>query len=124
EIVVAEEQTQGRGRRGRSWSSPPGKNLYCSLVLRPELPPARAAELTLVAAVALAETLRDAGVNAEIKWPNDVQVGGKKIAGILTELSADTEKVHFVIVGIGVNLNCDAGDFPPELRETATSLKL
>jgi BirA family biotin operon repressor/biotin-[acetyl-CoA-carboxylase] ligase len=124
EVVVAEEQTDGKGRRGRRWSSPPGKNLYFSVVLRPELPPARASELTLVAAVALAETLRDAGVRAEIKWPNDVQVGGKKIAGILTELSADTEKVHFVIVGVGVNLNAEAGDFPDDLRDTATSLKL
>ncbi len=124
EVVVAEEQTDGKGRRGRAWVSPPGKNLYCSIVLKPELPPSRAAELTLVAAVALAETLRDAGVKAEIKWPNDVQVGGKKIAGILTELSADTEKVHFVVVGIGVNLNCEADDLSPELRETATSLKV
>jgi len=123
EIVIAEEQTEGKGRRGRSWSSPPGKNLYFSVVLRPELPPSRAAELTLVSAVALAETLRDAGVKAEIKWPNDVQVGGKKIAGILTELSADTEKVHFVIVGVGVNLNCEAEDLAPEVRELATSLK-
>lgn len=124
EVVVAEEQTDGKGRRGRAWVSPPGKNLYCSIILKPDLPPSRASELTLVAAVALAETLRDAGVKAEIKWPNDVQVGGKKIAGILTELSADTEKVHFVIVGIGVNLNCEAEDLSPELRETATSLKV
>lgn len=124
EIVVAEEQTDGKGRRGRAWSSPPHKNLYFSVVLRPELPPSRASELTLVAAVALAETLSDAGVDAKIKWPNDVQVGGKKIAGILTELSADTEKVHFVIVGVGVNLNCEAEDLAPEVRETATSLKV
>jgi BirA family biotin operon repressor/biotin-[acetyl-CoA-carboxylase] ligase len=124
EVVVAEEQTAGKGRRGRSWSSPKGKNLYCSVILRPELPPSRASELTLVAAVALAETLRDAGVKAEIKWPNDVQVEGKKIAGILTELSADTEKVHFVIVGLGVNLNCDAADLAAEVQQTATSLKM
>jgi BirA family biotin operon repressor/biotin-[acetyl-CoA-carboxylase] ligase len=124
EVVVAEEQTDGKGRRGRKWSSPRGKNLYFSVILRPELPPARASELTLVAAVALAETLRDAGVKAEIKWPNDVQVAGKKIAGILTELSADTEKVHFVIVGVGVNLNSEPGDFPADLRDVATSLKV
>src|SRR6185295_14988857 len=95
-------------------SSPAGKNLYFSVVLRPELPPARASELTLVSAVALAETLRDAGVKAEIKWPNDVQVGGKKIAGFFFDDSAATEKVHFVVVGVGVNLNCDAADLPPE----------
>ena len=112
EVVVAEAQTAGKGRRGRTWVSPPGKNLYFSAVLRPELPPQRASELTLVAAVALAETLREAGVAAQIKWPNDVQIDGKKVAGILTELSADTERVHFVILGVGVNLNADLEDFP------------
>lgn len=124
EVVIAEGQTAGKGRRGRSWSSPPGKNLYCSVILRPEIPPARAPELTLVAAVALAETLREAGGDAGIKWPNDVQLGGRKVAGILTELSADVERVQFVVVGLGVNLNATADDFPAELAEVATSLKL
>lgn len=124
EVVVAEQQTAGKGRRGRTWVSPPGKNLYFSVVLRPELPPQRASELTLVAAVALAETLREAGVPAQIKWPNDIHVGGKKVAGILTELSADTERVHFVVLGVGVNLNAEQTDFPPEVAEVATSLKL
>ena len=122
ELVVAETQTAGRGRRGRSWASPPGKNLYVSLVLRPELPPQRAPELTLLAAVAVAETLRGEGVEASIKWPNDVQVGGKKIAGILTELSAEADRVHFVVLGIGVNLNAAPSDFPPEVGEMATSV--
>lgn len=122
EIVVAEHQTAGRGRRGRQWVSPARKNLYFSAILRPELPPQRAPELTLVAAVALAETLTEAGVDARIKWPNDVQVGGKKIAGILTELSADAERVHFVILGVGVNLNLRASELPEELLSTATSL--
>lgn len=122
EAVVAEQQTEGRGRRGRTWVSPPGKNLYLSLVLRPEIPPQRAPELTLVAAVALAETIRDAGLEARIKWPNDVQVGGRKVAGILTELSADTERVHHAVLGLGVNVNATAADFPSELASTATSL--
>jgi BirA family transcriptional regulator, biotin operon repressor / biotin---[acetyl-CoA-carboxylase] ligase len=123
EVVIAEQQTQGRGRRGRTWVSPAQKNLYLSIILRPEqLPPQRAPELTLVAAVALAETIREAGIDAEIKWPNDVHVGGRKLAGILTELSAEPERVHFAILGIGVNLNATAEDFPPELRELATSL--
>jgi len=122
ELVVAEQQTQGRGRRGRSWSSPGHLNLYCSFVLRPELPPQRAPELTLLAAVAVAESLRAADVPADIKWPNDLLVGGRKVAGILTELSADPDRVHFVIVGIGVNLNVRREDFPPELAETATSV--
>jgi BirA family biotin operon repressor/biotin-[acetyl-CoA-carboxylase] ligase len=123
ELVVAEEQTAGRGRRGRTWASPAGKNLYASLVLRPELPPQRAPELTLLAAVAVAETLRGDGVVASIKWPNDLQVGGRKIAGILTELSAEADRVHFVVLGIGINLNATASDFPPEVAEQATSVQ-
>lgn len=122
EVVICEQQTEGKGRRGRTWSSPPGVNLYFSVILRPELPPQRAPELTLVTAVAVAETLREAGAHAEIKWPNDLLVGGKKIAGILTELSADPDAVHFVVVGVGVNLNAAVSDFPPEVRELATSL--
>lgn len=122
ELVVAEHQTQGRGRRGREWVSPAGKNLYFSAILRPELPPQRAPELTLVAAVAVAETLSEAGVDARIKWPNDVQVQGKKIAGILTELSADAEQVHFVVLGVGVNLNVRQEELPEALAEIATSL--
>jgi BirA family biotin operon repressor/biotin-[acetyl-CoA-carboxylase] ligase len=123
ELVVAEQQTAGRGRRGRSWASPAGKNLYASLVLRPELPPQRAPELTLLAAVAVAETLRGDGVVASIKWPNDLQVGGRKIAGILTELSAEADRVHFVVLGIGVNLNASPSDFPSDVAETATSVQ-
>lgn len=122
EVIVTEHQTAGKGRRGRSWVSPAGKSLAMSAILRPEIPPSRAPEMTLVAAVALAETLRDSGVEASIKWPNDVQIGGKKVAGILTELSADVERVHFVVLGIGVNLNADATDFPPEVAEIATSV--
>jgi len=122
EIVVAETQTAGRGRRGRTWASPPGKNLYVSLVLRPELPPQRAPELTLLAAVAVAEALQGDGVKPTIKWPNDLQAGVKKIAGILTELSAEADRVHFVVLGIGVNLNAASADFPPEVAEVATSV--
>jgi BirA family biotin operon repressor/biotin-[acetyl-CoA-carboxylase] ligase len=122
ELVVAEQQTNGRGRRGRSWSSPGRLNLYCSFVLRPELPPQRAPELTLLAAVAVAESLRSMAVPADIKWPNDLLVGRRKVAGILTELSADPDRIHFVVVGIGVNLNARQEDFPPELAEVATSV--
>lgn len=121
-VVLAEQQTAGRGRRGRSWVSPPGLNLYFSAVLRPELPPTRAPELTLVAAVALAESLREAGAPAAIKWPNDVQLEGRKVAGILTELSASSEHVHFIVLGMGVNVNAGPEHFPPELAALATSL--
>jgi BirA family transcriptional regulator, biotin operon repressor / biotin---[acetyl-CoA-carboxylase] ligase len=122
ELVVAEEQTAGRGRRGRSWSSPGRLNLHCSFILRPELPPQRAPELTLLAAVAVAESLRAMGAPADIKWPNDLLLAGRKVAGILTELSADTDRIHFVVLGIGVNLNARREDFPPEVAEVATSV--
>jgi BirA family biotin operon repressor/biotin-[acetyl-CoA-carboxylase] ligase len=85
----------------------------------PELPPQRAPELTLLAAVAVAEALEGEGVKATIKWPNDLQAGVKKIAGILTELSAEADRVHFVVLGIGVNLNATSADFPPEVAEVA-----
>ncbi len=120
-LVCAETQTKGRGRLGRVWSSPKGKGVYCSLVLRPHLPPGQLAQLTLTAAVALAEALHNAsGVDVSIKWPNDILVGGKKLAGILTELRAETDQVNFVVVGIGININTSAS----QLVEGATSLKV
>jgi BirA family biotin operon repressor/biotin-[acetyl-CoA-carboxylase] ligase len=124
EVVVAESQTAGRGRRGRTWASPPGRNLHLSVVLRPALPPQRAPELTLVASVAACEACRKAGVDAGIKWPNDVLVGGRKVAGILTELSAEPDQVHWVVLGIGVNLNVTLEELPAEIRDRATSLSV
>ena len=124
EVVIAEAQTAGRGRRGRTWVSPPRRNLYFSVVLRPELPPARAPELTLVASVALCDALRQAGVQAEIKWPNDLLVRGRKVAGILLELAAEPDRVQWVVIGVGVNVNARAEDFPEELRGEATSVLL
>jgi BirA family biotin operon repressor/biotin-[acetyl-CoA-carboxylase] ligase len=125
EVVVAEGQTEGRGRRGRSWVMASGRNVAFSVVLRPsELPTARAPELTLVASLAVCDALRRAGVDAGIKWPNDLLVGGRKIAGILTELAAETDQVQWVVVGVGVNVNAREEDFPPELRGQATSILL
>ena len=123
--VVAEQQSAGRGRLGRSWVSPAGVNLYLSVVLRPVLPPTEVPRLTLVAAVALAEAVGDTvDLPPEIKWPNDLLIGGRKVAGILTELEAEADRVRFVVLGIGVNLNARAADFPPELRRKASSLLL
>ena len=122
EAVIAERQTAGRGRRGRAWLSPPLKNLYLSVVLRPDLPPHRASELTLVASVALCEVIREAGVAAGIKWPNDILVGARKVAGILTEMAAEPDAVHWVVLGVGVNLNARPEDFPDDLRSRVTSL--
>jgi BirA family biotin operon repressor/biotin-[acetyl-CoA-carboxylase] ligase len=122
EVVIAEAQTAGRGRRGRSWASPARKNLYFSVVLRPDLPAERAPELTLVASVALCDTLRQAGVDVGIKWPNDLLASGKKIGGILTELAAEPDRVSWVVLGVGLNVNARAEDFPEELRAEATSV--
>ena len=122
-VVIAEAQTQGKGRRGRTWASPAGLNFYGSIILRPELPVTRAAELTLVAAVALTECLREAGVQAAIKWPNDVLVNEKKIAGVLTELVLEGDRVGFVVLGVGINLNARREDFQPDVAELATSLR-
>jgi len=124
EVVVAEAQTSGRGRRGRAWASPARKNLYFSVVLRPELPPSRAPELTLVGSLAICDALRQAGVQAGIKWPNDLLASGRKIAGILTELAAEPDRVEWVVLGAGVNVNARPEDFPAEVRDDATSILL
>ncbi|WP_027718393.1 biotin--[acetyl-CoA-carboxylase] ligase [Desulfovirgula thermocuniculi] len=122
-LVVAEEQTGGRGRLGRGWFSPYAKGIWCSLILRPSLSPLDAPPLTMLAAVAVAEALqRAAGLKPGIKWPNDLLAGGRKLCGILTELDAEVEKVNHLIVGIGVNVNIAPGEFPPDLAETATSV--
>jgi BirA family biotin operon repressor/biotin-[acetyl-CoA-carboxylase] ligase len=123
EVVVAESQTGGKGRLGRIWISPPNLNVYLSVILRPKLPPLHAPQITLMAAVALAETVQCfIPLPTEIKWPNDILVGGKKLAGILTESSCDPGKILFVILGIGVNLNFPKELMPEAIRESATSI--
>ncbi len=121
-VVIAEAQTQGRGRLGRTWLSPPFRNLYVSIILRPPMAPAAAAQITLVAGVAVAEAASEWAPQVAIKWPNDVVIDGRKIAGILTEMEADDGRVRFVILGIGVNLNAAPEDFPAELRDRAAAL--
>ncbi|MFI5366338.1 MAG: biotin--[acetyl-CoA-carboxylase] ligase [Candidatus Binatia bacterium] len=121
-VVIAETQTKGRGRLGRAWVSPPFRNLYLSIIVRPPIATADAPQLVLVAGLAVAETVREWTARAAIKWPNDVLVDGRKVAGILTEMDADDDRVRFVIIGIGVNLNSVATDFPPELRDKAVGL--
>ncbi|HEY3352694.1 MAG TPA: biotin--[acetyl-CoA-carboxylase] ligase [Polyangia bacterium] len=121
-VVVAERQTAGRGRAGRAWFSPPGESLYCSLVLRPPVPPAAVPPLTLCAGIAIHEALGALGARPDLKWPNDVLLDGKKVCGILTEMSSDVERVHYVILGLGLNVNGRA--FPAALADRATSLRL
>jgi len=124
ETVIAEHQSAGRGRRGRSWVSPPELNIYLSVILRPSCPPASAPEITFVAGVAIAESLRNAfNLPVDLKWPNDIVVDGKKVAGILTELATEENRVKYVILGLGLNVNMEREDFPEPLRAQATSLR-
>ncbi|HTL71468.1 MAG TPA: biotin--[acetyl-CoA-carboxylase] ligase [Candidatus Eisenbacteria bacterium] len=121
--VFAEHQKKGRGRMGRSWLSPKGKGVLLSVLLRPKLSPAEAARVTLMTAVSAARAMKKhVGKAPGIKWPNDLLYGGKKVCGILTEMSAELDRVKFVVVGIGVNVNASAKDLPPgstSLREAA-----
>ena len=124
-VVFAESQTKGRGRLGRAWMSPARKGLWFSILLRPELRPQETTQLTVASATALRRAIQsETGLNPEIKWPNDILIGGKKVAGILTELSAELDRVKHVILGVGVDVNLGANEFPQELRRTATSLKI
>ena len=122
-VAIAEGQTAGRGRLGRRWFSPPGVNVYMSVVLRPPLPPARAPQLTLVAGSAVAATIAAiAGVRPALKWPNDVLLAGAKVAGLLTEMDSEADRVAFVVLGIGVNLNAPADELRQAVGIPATSI--
>ena len=123
-VVVADSQTGGRGRMGRSWLSPSGVNLYFSLILRPEVPSIRVPQLTLLVAVAIHQALKALSLDlaAMIKWPNDILVNGKKLCGVLCEMQSEPDFTNFVVVGIGINVNQSA--FQPPLHESATSLFL
>lgn len=124
-VVFAESQTRGRGRLGRKWISPPRKGLWFSVLLRPDLRPQAATQLTVVAATALLRAIRDqTGLVPEIKWPNDILINGRKVAGVLTELSAELDHVKHLILGIGVDVNLTPSEFPADLRKLATSLKI
>src|SRR5277367_670429 len=124
-VVFAESQTKGRGRLGRKWISPGRKGLWFSVLLRPALRPQETTQLTVASATTLRRAIEsETGLKPEIKWPNDILIGGKKVAGILTELSAELDKVRYIILGIGIDVNLDAGEFPTELKKIATSLKI
>ncbi len=122
-LVIAETQTRGRGRRGKTWISPNG-GVWMSIILRPNRPPADAPQLTLMTGVAVAQTLqKECGLDVGIKWPNDILIGNKKVCGILTEANAKFNTLDHVVVGIGIDANVDTELFPSEVREGATSLK-
>ena len=124
-IVIAEEQKYGRGRLMRQWHSPKASGVWMSVILRPNLPPFKAPQFTLITAAAVAQAIADTcHVKPEIKWPNDILLNGKKVTGILTELQAESDKINAIIIGIGMNVNHTAEDFPENLRSTATSLAI
>jgi len=120
-IVVSEMQTKGRGRKTRGWFSPPRDGIYLSLILRPNISPRLAPSMTLLTAVAIAETLLSVpGLEIAIKWPNDILARGKKLAGILTEMSTERERIDYIVVGLGLNVNTSR--FPDEIEGKATSI--
>lgn len=123
--VLAECQTGGKGRMGRTWFSPAGRNIYTTVVLRPEIDPALSPQVTIIAGVAVAELLeRHCPGRVALKWPNDVLIGGRKVCGILAESRSSAEKVEYIVVGIGINVNMEEGELDEDLRDIATSLKM
>jgi BirA family biotin operon repressor/biotin-[acetyl-CoA-carboxylase] ligase len=120
--VVAETQSSGKGRLGRSWISPKG-NLYLSVILRPIIPVHKAPLITMMGAVAVASAIRMVcKVTAAIKWPNDILISGKKVSGLLTEMSAEQDRIRYIVLGIGIDVNMDLKALPPEVRTLSTSL--
>lgn len=123
-LVLSERQTGGRGRLARSWHSAPGQSLTFSLILRPDIAPLRVPQLSLVTAIAIARAIESApGIEVQVKWPNDLYVGGRKVAGILCDLRAEMDRLHFLVLGIGINVSVPRDSFPAECTETAASLR-
>ena len=124
-LVIAEEQTGGRGRMARQWHSAKGKGIWMSLIVRPKLPPEKAPQFTLITAIAVARAIEEVSrIEPEIKWPNDILYRGRKLTGILTELQGEADKINYLIIGIGINVNHQEEDFLPAVREIATSLAI
>jgi len=124
-VVVAEKQLQGKGRLRRTWDSPKGQGIWVSVIIRPNILPTSAPQITFVLAVGMVRAMDKAlGLKAEIKWPNDILINGKKVAGILTELSAEIERIDYIVFGIGLNVNQKKEDFPEEFRNKAMSLSM
>jgi BirA family transcriptional regulator, biotin operon repressor / biotin---[acetyl-CoA-carboxylase] ligase len=124
-VIFAESQSKGRGRLGREWLSPAKAGLWFSILLRPSLRPQQTTQLTIMSATALRRAIEaGTGLSPEIKWPNDIVICGKKVAGILTELYAELDRVNYIILGVGVNVNLTLTDFTPELRKLATSVQM
>jgi BirA family biotin operon repressor/biotin-[acetyl-CoA-carboxylase] ligase len=123
-VIVAEEQVDGKGRLGRDWISPKGKGIWMSIILKPEVDPIKVAKITLIGAAAVYKGLNNMNIDSTIKWPNDILIDGKKICGILTEMSCELNMINYVVMGIGINVNLDENNIPEDLREKATSIKI
>jgi BirA family biotin operon repressor/biotin-[acetyl-CoA-carboxylase] ligase len=122
-IVVADQQTKGRGRMARAWHSPSGTGIWMSMIIRPNIPVNTTPQLTLLTAVAIVQAIEElTPLKPDIKWPNDIMINGKKIVGILTELQAEADQVHSVIIGTGINVNQKKEQFPEDLQNIATSI--
>ncbi|MDO8445812.1 MAG: biotin--[acetyl-CoA-carboxylase] ligase [Deltaproteobacteria bacterium] len=123
-VIVAEGQRKGKGRLGRKWESPKGVNVYASIVLRPKIAPSSASQITLLAAVATARAIEKATkILPDIKWPNDLLIRNRKVAGILMELDSEADMVNFIVLGIGIDINMDINSLPPDVAKVATSIK-
>ncbi|NLK43342.1 MAG: biotin--[acetyl-CoA-carboxylase] ligase [Tissierellia bacterium] len=123
-VLISEEQTDGKGRMGRDWVSPKGKGIWMTIILKPNIEPMKVPKLTLLGAAAVHKALDKMGIKTQIKWPNDILIAGKKICGILTEMSGELSMINYIIMGIGINVNLDEGDIPEELKDKASSLKI
>ncbi|SDD48320.1 BirA family transcriptional regulator, biotin operon repressor / biotin-[acetyl-CoA-carboxylase] ligase [Terribacillus halophilus] len=123
-VVLADQQLSGKGTKGRNWHSPAGTGIWMSLIIRPDFGPREAAQLTLAAAVAIARTFHKQGIKAAIKWPNDIYLGDKKLAGILTEMQAEQDYIQHIVLGIGININQTETEIAPDIRQKATSLRI
>jgi BirA family biotin operon repressor/biotin-[acetyl-CoA-carboxylase] ligase len=123
-VVIADTQMKGKGRLGRTWVSPPKSNIYMSIIIRPDIEPKDATLLTIMAAIACADAIKDkTGLDVKIKWPNDLMVSEKKLGGILAEIKSDPDRIIFAVIGIGINVNVRLKDFPADVRVIATSVK-
>lgn len=123
-VIISEEQTLGRGRLGRNWISPKYKGIWMSIILRPNIITENISQITLLGAAAVQKAIMKMGINTSIKWPNDIVLNSKKICGILTEMSGEVDHINYLVMGIGINVNLDPEDFPTDLKDVATSLKL
>ncbi|KGM96133.1 biotin--acetyl-CoA-carboxylase ligase [Clostridium novyi A str. 4552] len=123
-VVISEEQTGGRGRLGRTWVSPKFKGIWMSIILRPDIEPMEASKITQIGAAAVCISINELGLKSAIKWPNDIVLNSKKVCGILTEMSGELNKINYIVMGVGINVNIESDDFPGDIKNIATSIKI